>query len=331
MLRTLKKNLIQYVQNEKNQHEKRRNFIVESSIYSDPSRFSEEMKALPNNNLGPLEEIKKSSDYLVSEDNGLQIFLNSCPHRGAHLNKTDKGFRCAYHGWMFNKNGQLEQSTGPHCPYPKGSLKLKSLPVTNVAGMTINDELTESIIEIKNQFQNFKYLEKRSHTVACNWKFLVESLLETYHFPFAHSPYLEGFENAFYSQHFQDGKNARIIVPLTNLENHQEQDNLEGINIMTFLFPYSFALHMSSGFVWFHITPESVGQSKFDIYLYAYDQNEESARQSLAMLNKILDQDFAILERQQVNTKHPQRYHFTGYEDLIKEFHRNISQGLVQL
>ncbi|WP_134704217.1 aromatic ring-hydroxylating dioxygenase subunit alpha [Ammoniphilus sp. YIM 78166] len=50
---------------------------------------------------------------LVTRNNSGEIkaFLNSCPHRGAHLCTADYGkrktFTCAYHGWSFNNDGKL--------------------------------------------------------------------------------------------------------------------------------------------------------------------------------------------------------------------------------
>ncbi len=41
----------------------------------------------------------------------LRAFLNSCSHRGAMVCRTDGGnsklFKCPYHGWTFNNEGQL--------------------------------------------------------------------------------------------------------------------------------------------------------------------------------------------------------------------------------
>jgi phenylpropionate dioxygenase-like ring-hydroxylating dioxygenase large terminal subunit len=45
------------------------------------------------------------------KDRVIRAFLNSCPHRGAmvcrHTEGTAKVFRCAYHAWSFNTEGEL--------------------------------------------------------------------------------------------------------------------------------------------------------------------------------------------------------------------------------
>ena len=82
---------------------------------------------------------------------------------------------------------------------------------------------------------------------------------------------------------------------------------------------------MSVGFVWFKIEPLSVDRSRLTYSLFSYDQEkEQSAKQSLEFMEKILEQDFTILEAQQKKSSHPQTNHYTGYERLIGAFHQNI-------
>lgn len=315
MFAELTQELLTHLNAEKTTPSRSKNFIVESDIYVNPARFQLEMAKLTDRHLGPLEELRTSPRYILNEEASLRVFLNSCPHRGARLVEGV----CSYHGWVFDKEGKLVKSTGPVCPYPEKSLKLRELAVTDVGGMVLRSEESPYTQEVIGLTRHARHLQKRVDTVKCNWKLLAESLLETYHFPFAHTPFLAGFENAFYSLGTTEGKDARIAVPLSGFEDSA------AMHIMYHLFPYSFALLMSSGLVWFHLVPVSVGESRLERYLYSYGQSEERALASLALLDKILDQDFAILEGQQENAMTPQRYHFTGHEKLIQHFHRNIA------
>jgi phenylpropionate dioxygenase-like ring-hydroxylating dioxygenase large terminal subunit len=315
MFAELTQQLLSHLQQEKAIPSKSKNFIVESDIYVNPTRFQLEMAKLKDRHLGPLEELRTNPRYILNEEARPRFFLNSCPHRGARIIDGV----CSYHGWIFDKEGKLVKSTGPSCPYPERSLRLREIPAINVGGMILEGALSPYTQEVIGLTGHARYLEKSVHTVKCNWKLLAESLLETYHFPFAHRPYLSGFENAFYSLGFTEGQDARIAVPLSSFEDSAD------MNIMYHLFPYLFVLLMSSGLVWFHIAPVSVRESRLERYLYSYGQSEERAQASLALLDKILDQDFAILEGQQENAMTSQRYHFTGYEKLIQHFHRNIA------
>jgi phenylpropionate dioxygenase-like ring-hydroxylating dioxygenase large terminal subunit len=315
MFAELTKELLAHLAQEKRTPSGPKNFIVESEIYVDPIRFQREMAKLADRHLGPLEELRTSPRYVLQEEADLRVFLNSCPHRGARL--VDGV--CTYHGWVFDKAGQLVTATGPVCPYPEKSLRLREIAVCSAGGMILQGDGGPYTQEVIDLTRHARYLQKRVDVVKCNWKLLAESLLETYHFPFAHAPYLAGFENAFYSLGSTDGRDARIAVPLSGFESSAD------MNIMYHLFPYSFVLFMSSGFVWFHVVPVSVGESRLERYLYSYGHREERAQASLALLDKILDQDFTILEGQQENALTPQRYHFTAHEKLIRHFHRNIA------
>lgn len=320
MLKQLKENLHRHMKTKT----LGKNFIIESEVYTDQQRFEREMETLRDcpQALGPLEELKNSRSYIF---HGERIYHNTCPHRGARLNKTKEGFVCSYHGWSFDGEGKLSHTTGPQCPYPDGSLRLKELTTTIEGGMVFTGESAYHQ-EINALSAQYHYLETRTHQIRCNWKFLAESLLETYHFPFAHARFLASFENAFYSQGSSLGKDARIIVPLSDFEQARHEDNLNGINIMHYVFPYSFVLFMSSGFVWFRIVPKEVGQSLFEYSLFSYGLDDEAAKRSLSMLNLILDEDFTIVEGQQVNAILKQRYHFTGYEKLIQHMHRQVTE-----
>ncbi|RXT06998.1 aromatic ring-hydroxylating dioxygenase subunit alpha [Ammoniphilus sp. CFH 90114] len=73
--------------------------------------------------LGHESELKEAGDYvtrwlmddpvlLVKNKKGeINVFLNSCSHRGTHLCTADVGnrktFTCPFHGWSFNTDGEL--------------------------------------------------------------------------------------------------------------------------------------------------------------------------------------------------------------------------------
>lgn len=326
-LLSLKSELAQNIQKQKDSFVPA-NFIIDRHVYADEEQFKKEVndfKQFPF-------PIDSSDDFLSTKN---QSFHNICPHRGARLTKNDNSetFTCPYHGWEFDHEGKLLKSTGHNCPYPSGSLKLKKIETTKIGGLNfINAQhlLTDDYIQEINSFsKNAMFLENITYKVNCNWKLLIESLLETYHFPFAHKTFLEGFDNAFYSMHSNENFNARIMVPLQNFEQCKDSDDFQGINVMYHLFPYSFVLFMSVGFVWFHIEPNGIDKSKITYSLFSYENgNKEDAKKSLLLLEKILDQDFEILEGQQKNLelKQVNKFHFTHYEKLIHTFHANIAK-----
>ncbi|MFB7113177.1 Rieske 2Fe-2S domain-containing protein [Streptomyces sp. NPDC056291] len=56
-----------------------------------------------------------------TEDNGVQVMLNSCTHRGTQVCKASYGntttFRCGYHGWVFGNDGTLKGVPGRRALY----------------------------------------------------------------------------------------------------------------------------------------------------------------------------------------------------------------------
>ena len=99
---------------------------IPASQYYDRTRWLTEIeeifKRLPLV-LGISKELKKPGDYKALEVVGMPViinrnsqgklnaFLNICQHKGAALVETGYGnsyhFRCPYHGWAYNDNGDL--------------------------------------------------------------------------------------------------------------------------------------------------------------------------------------------------------------------------------
>ncbi|MFJ5900516.1 aromatic ring-hydroxylating dioxygenase subunit alpha [Streptomyces sp. NPDC093064] len=56
-----------------------------------------------------------------TEDNGVQVMLNSCTHRGTQVCKASYGntttFRCGYHGWVVGNDGTLKGVPGRRALY----------------------------------------------------------------------------------------------------------------------------------------------------------------------------------------------------------------------
>ena len=331
----IKDELEMFIQKEKSVYGKPDNYIIASSMYSSVLRYEQEIHVLEKfpKILGPLREIHQLEEYILNEmdNSSYRVFYNSCPHRGARLKKSDSSDHliCPYHGWSFDKEGVLLKSTGHNCPFPKGSLKLRELKTHLLGGMLFSGDFTKMEGAYYKEIQAFsgkaRFLESKKYEIRCNWKFLVESLLETYHFPFAHDIFLAQFDNAFFSLASCAGFNSRVTVPLQNFDETRKINGFDGINIMYYIFPYSFVLFMSSGYVWFKIDPLKKDLCQFVFSLFSYSAEKDGvARNSFTVLEKILNQDFLILEAQQMNTLHEQRYHFTGYEKLIKHLHKNL-------
>jgi PAH dioxygenase large subunit len=125
--------------------------IVSRRIFADPEVFAMEQERIFGRAwffLGHESEIANKGDVvtrqcgmdpvlLLRDDAGVvRAFLNSCRHRGMRLCRTDRDnlrlFRCPYHGWSYNTNGELLAAAGEH-HYGEGELDRGALGLIPVA------------------------------------------------------------------------------------------------------------------------------------------------------------------------------------------------------
>jgi phenylpropionate dioxygenase-like ring-hydroxylating dioxygenase large terminal subunit len=95
-------------------------------ILTDPQIYEMELEKIFGHTwqfLAHESELKEPGSYVTrwmvndpvlvvrNNEGEIKAYLNSCPHRGAHLCTADFGkkktFTCAYHGWSFNLDGEL--------------------------------------------------------------------------------------------------------------------------------------------------------------------------------------------------------------------------------
>jgi len=164
--------------------------------------------------VGRVEELEKIGDYLTlrilgepvlvakDEEGNYNGFLNVCRHRGvevAHGSGNVKEFSCPYHGWVYDLKGKLVGA-----PYMKEAksfdpLKcaLKRLKTEVWAGnifLTLNVEplpFREFIADCQADFSFLKpeqcrLADKLELEVDCNWKLLIENLMDIYHVSVLH-------------------------------------------------------------------------------------------------------------------------------------------------
>jgi nitrite reductase/ring-hydroxylating ferredoxin subunit len=99
---------------------------IPASIYGDPQVYQTELRNIFGRCwvfLAHESEIAANGDYVVrriGEDNfivvrdergQINVLFDACRHRGVQVCRADSGntshFRCPYHGWTFNTNGEL--------------------------------------------------------------------------------------------------------------------------------------------------------------------------------------------------------------------------------
>lgn len=129
-------------------------------------------------------------------------FANVCLHRGVEIatgcGNTNK-FSCPYHAWLYDTDGKLVRA--PLMEQSEADLGDRSLPKIRVevwrGWVFVNfDQKAKSLEECMrpyaHAFRNFHGGEVRTakileFEVACNWKFIVENLMDIYHVGMIHA------------------------------------------------------------------------------------------------------------------------------------------------
>lgn len=167
--------------------------------------------------IGILPDAPRVGDFLTIElfgtplvcwhtSQGFQTFLNVCTHRFCTLTDKPQGhfagrMKCQYHGWEYDESGNTCKIPDAQNfrPLKKGELGLREFP-TQMVGQLIfvsfNEHpspLTEYLgPQLTEWCQRYfspqhRLTHKRDMHLDCNWKIVIENVLEAYHLACVHS------------------------------------------------------------------------------------------------------------------------------------------------
>lgn len=145
----------------------------------------------------------------------LRAYVNSCRHRGARLLAEGEGkcktFRCPFHRWTYQLNGQLLLApkfprAGEADALNKADYGLLELKVSELAGFAFV-ALSEDVPPLAEwlgdfpalhapwSFDRLRSYKRHEFTVDCNWKAFLDVFNEYYHLPYVHPNSLDDFYN----------------------------------------------------------------------------------------------------------------------------------------
>jgi phenylpropionate dioxygenase-like ring-hydroxylating dioxygenase large terminal subunit len=160
--------------------------------------------------VGRLDELPNPGDYMAvdlpggpilimrARDGVVRAFANTCRHRGAKLldgrGNCRSGVVCPYHSWTYGLDGRLAgaPNMAKTLGFDKAHYGLEPIRLDHWAGfMFVNfakdgPTLLEQLGDMPQQLGPYRLddmvcVKRLDFEVKCNWKFLLENALESYH------------------------------------------------------------------------------------------------------------------------------------------------------
>ncbi len=196
-----------------------------SADYASPETWEQERERIWWNDwvcVGRSAEVGEPGEYIVRDIAGESVFLtrthdgrlngfyNVCSHRGTKFlddiegtGQVRKAFKCPYHAWTYDLDGQLIASPNVHEDesFDRADYPLLAIAVDEHAGFVfanltrdqprpLLEALTDGV-ETITAFERYRMDELRlgkriTYEVAANWKIVVENYNECLHCPTIH-------------------------------------------------------------------------------------------------------------------------------------------------
>lgn len=352
---------------------------VSASTYFDPQQFERERERLFRET--PLlvclsVDLPEPGAFRLFDDTGVPIivtrsadgqvraFLNVCAHRGGRVESQSCGkakrFTCKYHGWTYDGFGK--RFGVPSEPFFAGKIEndrqLAECPAEERHGMVfvlaqpggrmdLDAHLGDFGVEMERmQFgQAEPFSEQKFHSTS-NWKFAMDTYLESYHLPTLHR---DTFAHVFESNLFlldMFGPHYRFTFPHRGLEKWigtpESEWPIDALPITYFLFPNTIIAVGSvspngSSFTTHRLFPISVGEMYANVRMYGLNgiQSDEHRALMAAGFEKIkgaaADEDYAVTGESWAGLAAlPQGAEFLlgRHEIGVQNFHRNVDRAM---
>jgi len=297
-------------------------------------------------------------------DGRVRAFLNVCRHRGGRLVREACGearrFTCRYHGWTYDTTGKAVgvPSEPFFCGQSAAQGQLVACPAEERHGMvfvlatpggTMNLDAHLGHFGEEMERLNFvrsePVVEEQFHSTS-NWKFAMDTYLESYHLPTLHR---DTFANVFESNLFlldMFGPHCRFTFPHRGLEKWigkpEAEWPIDALPITYFLFPNTIIAVGSvsasgSSFTTHRLFPTSIGEMYANVRMYALNgvQSAEHRAEMEANFKKIkgaaADEDYAVTGESWAALKELPRdaqFLLGRHEIGVQNFHRNIGRAM---
>ncbi|MCB2073687.1 MAG: aromatic ring-hydroxylating dioxygenase subunit alpha [Novosphingobium sp.] len=299
-------------------------------------------------------------------DGQVRAFLNVCRHRGGRVVSEESGrarrFTCRYHGWTYDTSGSVVgvPSEQFFCGRIDTERQLVECPAEERHGMVFVQASPGGTMDLDAHLGDFgaelerldfagsePFMEQKFQSTS-NWKFAMDTYLESYHLPTLHR---DTFAHVFESNLFlldMFGPHYRFTFPHKGLEKWigrpEEEWPIDAMPITYFLFPNTIIAVGSvsangSSFTTHRLFPTSVGEMYANVRMYGLNgiQSPEHRAEMASNFEKIkgaaADEDYAVTgESWGALSALPEdaRFLLGRHEIGVQNFHRNIALAMNQ-
>jgi len=226
-------------------------FRNEMSCYSDPERHQRERQTFFRDMpvvMTMSARIKQPGDWFAETLDGVPLvlvrgkdgvarcFVNICRHRGARLaegcGQGLKMFTCPYHAWSYNLDGSLKGMPDARSfeGVDKETHGLKEIPVIEERGIIwvgpINPDAPKrtsalgAMDEEINEwgFENYHFFDAVRFVRPMNWKFVMDTFMETYHISTLHRKTIDPIIHSNLTTFDAYGDHYRMVIARKTLE-----------------------------------------------------------------------------------------------------------------
>ncbi|MFT4560641.1 MAG: phenylpropionate dioxygenase-like ring-hydroxylating dioxygenase large terminal subunit [Gammaproteobacteria bacterium] len=295
-------------------------------------------------------------------DGTVNGFMNVCRHRGSAV-ATESGnarsFVCPYHAWTYNLKGQLiaRPEDQSFAGMDRQSHGLRPLSVVESNGMLWvcptpgkSEDLDTKLAGLEPELAaydlgSFHHFDSCLIRRAMNWKLIVDTFLESYHFCVLHRNTICSIFHDNLSAFDSWGDNFRLVSArrtISELKNSNPSDwnilpHIVGIYV---LFPNTVLVWQLDHVELWHIYPDEndTDHSVVRVDLYTpeaavTEKAQQYWKKNLDLVVKVVqEEDFPVGETIQNGFHSMAQTHVTfgTNEPALAHFHRSISKALSQ-